>query len=929
MALDVIANKTWDEIDKTWDEFTRETWNGWVEFCYALKIYDTGGVKVAEITGDFKNPTLTEFKFKLLQQGGCGAFSFTLAEPYTQATIDYNYRVEVYIFNPQVLFFTGKIINKPIKGTEKLQTYSGYGYFNELEKKIIDTEISPGNDIAIEVVNILDTHIIPYTNILKDADLIETVNHDLVATIDFEDEYAKEVFNRLRELAVDYKFGVNEERKFYFQPIDTSIKYYWHIGKHLTKFHPEENLSDLVKKVIAVYPEVFSDGYRLKIESEANDYNGLYEKRFSLPEIVNPFSSTNLASGKVPTTNPVGTGAANLCDGDYSTLWESGTNQASGHYIEVDLGTDYENISAVVIDSIHANAKDYNAKSIKIEIKPDGGEYETMLSSNDDVGWKPEITFRPTTGRYVKISLTQSSDEEWKVGEIEIYQLDLTDAQRWADWKLSTLENVKKRATARITNVQELIMNSAGLLPIKPEGKARIFDENGTKIDDYQITACEYSLSSGGFNLDLELGDVRTIADPIKDLERRIRENENSGVRRAKNLSLSKGFQLSQIKGTYIGPNEIQTKHFAAKSVLANQIAVVGIDSDGKLVLSQIGSGDTDNIPEGTNKFAAEHGADITGNHTADDTSKVDGETAANIHNWADDPAARINAKFTLIEPGKITISGGTTLEDWRHPTDTTTIDGGKIYTNTVTANKLSITDLIDIANKLTLASGRVIIDKDAFGTNLEGIKINDGTYNRVEIGELTSGNYGATLRDANGTVWCSLGKLQQVWQKVYDAYTTTNCTQISVSGLHGNTDQQYYVMFSAVNVSGTNPGFRLRFNNDTGNNYGYLFDGFAEGAQSGGQYTNISSWWLIDVNSTSERKGIAFLIIEAKTGSVRTGTLISQSRGYGTTVDANYAGGEIWNNTSSEITSIQVFSTVTNGIKAGAHLSIYKIPAY
>ena len=108
MALDVIADKTWDEIEKTWDEFTLESWEGWVEFSYALKIYDTSGDKVAEITGDLKNPTLTSLEFELLKQGGCGAFSFTLAKPYTQATIGEDYRVEIYIFNPQILFYTGK-----------------------------------------------------------------------------------------------------------------------------------------------------------------------------------------------------------------------------------------------------------------------------------------------------------------------------------------------------------------------------------------------------------------------------------------------------------------------------------------------------------------------------------------------------------------------------------------------------------------------------------------------------------------------------------------------------------------------------------------------------------------------------------------------------------------------------------------------------
>ena len=28
MALDIIADKTWDDVDKAWDSFTYETWDG-------------------------------------------------------------------------------------------------------------------------------------------------------------------------------------------------------------------------------------------------------------------------------------------------------------------------------------------------------------------------------------------------------------------------------------------------------------------------------------------------------------------------------------------------------------------------------------------------------------------------------------------------------------------------------------------------------------------------------------------------------------------------------------------------------------------------------------------------------------------------------------------------------------------------------------
>lgn len=50
-----------------------------------------------------------------------------------------------------------------------------------------------------------------------------------------------------------------------------------------------------------------------------------------------------------------------------------------------------------------------------------------------------------------------------------------------------------------------------------------------------------------------------------------------------------------------------------------------------------------------------------------------------------------INAGSVKIDPGKVLISGATTLSDWRHGTDTTKIDGGDIYANSITANKIAV----------------------------------------------------------------------------------------------------------------------------------------------------------------------------------------------------------------------------------------------
>ncbi|MEG9884430.1 MAG: hypothetical protein V6Z86_07415 [Hyphomicrobiales bacterium] len=68
---------------------------------------------------------------------------------------------------------------------------------------------------------------------------------------------------------------------------------------------------------------------------------------------------------------------------------------------------------------------------------------------------------------------------------------------------------------------------------------------------------------------------------------------------------------------------------------------------------------------------------------------RVGGQSLGAISSASADPARAINQTQTTIDPGKIEISGGTTLADWRHGGDETKIDGGELATNTVRAESI------------------------------------------------------------------------------------------------------------------------------------------------------------------------------------------------------------------------------------------------
>ena len=72
-------------------------------------------------------------------------------------------------------------------------------------------------------------------------------------------------------------------------------------------------------------------------------------------------------------------------------------------------------------------------------------------------------------------------------------------------------------------------------------------------------------------------------------------------------------------------------------------------------------------------------------------TVGVTGVNIGTIESRAADPAARVNAFTTTIDPGKILISGATTLASWRNGTDATKIEGGSIAANTILANSIKV----------------------------------------------------------------------------------------------------------------------------------------------------------------------------------------------------------------------------------------------
>jgi len=110
--------------------------------------------------------------------------------------------------------------------------------------------------------------------------------------------------------------------------------------------------------------------------------------------------------------------ASQAADGNTNTIWTSGTNEASGQYFVLDMG------SSKTFDQITLNTEgfygDYPA-GCQVFVSGDGTNWGSYIASGTGTGYITNITLSSQTARYVKISLTSSASHWWTISDISLY----------------------------------------------------------------------------------------------------------------------------------------------------------------------------------------------------------------------------------------------------------------------------------------------------------------------------------------------------------------------------------------------------------------------------------------------------------------------------------------------------------------------------
>ncbi|MEP7054636.1 MAG: discoidin domain-containing protein [Actinomycetota bacterium] len=123
-------------------------------------------------------------------------------------------------------------------------------------------------------------------------------------------------------------------------------------------------------------------------------------------------------NGATATADPVGQNPEFAVDGDASTRWSSGTGQAPGQYLQVDLGKSKE-FTRVAIDS-GGNLGDY-ARSWQLSASDDGTSWRP-LADGIGTGQLTTVDVDPTEARFLRITSTGSSGSWWSIADIRLYR---------------------------------------------------------------------------------------------------------------------------------------------------------------------------------------------------------------------------------------------------------------------------------------------------------------------------------------------------------------------------------------------------------------------------------------------------------------------------------------------------------------------------
>lgn len=252
---------------------------------YTIIAYNKDGTKTAIFGAGSESNSIEKLNFEIAETG-CGKVEMTFNKLPDNTALDYRQRVDIHLFNDPRPWYSGYIITRPVEGTtEETYKFTGYGYYNLLNKVIVtgtyeNMEVSA---IAAEIARLIERNVGLAFNSNKIVNTAYTIKK-----IEFDHVTAAEALKQLLNFALDYVCGVDEYRQLYFQPRNSEINEqarFW-VSQHLKSYKPTWDVDKIVNHAYIKGATVDQQGEQWLAEvsdQESIELYGISETVWSLP----------------------------------------------------------------------------------------------------------------------------------------------------------------------------------------------------------------------------------------------------------------------------------------------------------------------------------------------------------------------------------------------------------------------------------------------------------------------------------------------------------------------------------------------------------------------------------------------------------------------------------------------------------------------
>lgn len=166
-------------------------------------------------------------------------------------------------------------------------------------------------------------------------------------------------------------------------------------------------------------------------------------------------------------------------------------------------------------------------------------------------------------------------------------------------------------------------------------------------------------------------------------------------------------------------------------------------------------------------------------------------------------------------------------------------------------------------------------------------------------------------------------GRATGCWQLAYSQSIGSAVQTHSITGLDGDRDVLYMLRIRFISNS-ANPTWTLRLNNDSGANYGHQYLYGNINAISCNRQTGLNEWYIGTATTSPKVWCFTETLIYAKSGYVRT-SLNEQIRDVTyDTCNQTLCLGNVWSNTASNLTSLDIIANQASGIGSGTWIELW-----